>query len=133
MKYSKQRELILETLKAFPRHPTAEELYSDLKKIMPNISLGTVYRNLNLLADLKQISRLESAGSNSIRYDARNDEHCHLICTECGKILDIGLEYFSPVDATLQNLLGFEVKEHGIVLKGRCTNCVSENNTQKNT
>jgi Fe2+ or Zn2+ uptake regulation protein len=130
MKYSRQRELILETLRSSSKHPTAEELYGDLKKVMPNLSLGTIYRNLNLLADLKQISRLEGAGSNSIRYDARNDEHCHLICTVCNKIQDVDLEYFSPVDTTLQDKLGFKVKEHGIVLKGICSDCVQENNTR---
>ena len=123
MKYSRQRELILETLRHAHTHPTAEQLFVQLKKQMPSISLGTVYRNLNLLAEIGMIRRVESAGSTSIRYDGRNDEHCHLVCSSCGKIMDIDLEFFNGVDARLQQETGFMVAEHGIVLKGVCKEC----------
>lgn len=123
MKYSRQRELILETLRHAHTHPTAEQLFVQVKKQMPSISLGTVYRNLNLLAEIGMIRRVESAGSTSIRYDGRNDEHCHLVCSSCGKIMDIDLEFFNGVDARLQEETGFMVAEHGIVLKGVCKEC----------
>lgn len=123
MKYSRQRELILETLRHAHTHPTAEQLFVQVKKQMPSISLGTVYRNLNLLAEIGMIRRVESAGSTSIRYDGRNDEHCHLVCSSCGKIMDIDLEFFNGVDARLQQETGFMVAEHGIVLKGVCKEC----------
>jgi Fur family transcriptional regulator, peroxide stress response regulator len=121
--------MILQTLKESPTHPTAEELYQDLKKKLPRISLGTVYRNLNLLMTLKIISQLESSGSTSIRYDARNDEHCHLICNTCGKVVDVALEYFSSLDSIVREQLGFAVLEHGIVLKGTCQACLQKNET----
>lgn len=129
MKYSRQREMILQTLKDSPVHPTAEELYQELRKKLPHISLGTVYRNLNLLSELKIISQLETTGSTSIRYDARNDEHCHLICTTCGKVMDAALDYFMPLDIIVREQLGFAVLEHGIVLKGTCQSCLQQKET----
>jgi len=129
LKYSRQREMILQTLKDSPVHPTAEELYQELRKKLPHISLGTVYRNLNLLSELKIISQLETTGSTSIRYDARNDEHCHLICTTCGKVMDAALDYFTSLDTIIREQLGFAVLEHGIVLKGTCQSCLQQNET----
>ena len=125
MKYSRQRELILETLRQCDTHPTAEQLYEQVKKDMPSISLGTVYRNLNLLVDLGTIRKVESVGSGSIRYDGRNDEHCHLMCSSCGKIMDIDLDYFTVIDSKLESDTGFTVSEHSIILKGTCKECFS--------
>ncbi len=126
MKYSRQRELILETLRKAETHPTAEELYTQVKAQLPNISLGTVYRNLNLLTALGTIGKLDSAGNTSVRYDGRNDEHCHLVCTSCGTITDMDLSLFSDIDATLNTERGFTVQEHAIVLKGICGACADE-------
>lgn len=125
MKYSRQRELILETLRNAHTHPTAEELYAQVKQQRPSISLGTIYRNLNLLVELGVIRKVESVGSASIRYDGRNDEHCHLVCSSCGKIMDINLDYFTSIDAKVLSDTGFTVSEHGIVLKGLCKECAS--------
>lgn len=123
MKYSRQRELILETLRSSEIHPTAEQLYVQTKKQMPSISLGTVYRNLNLLVELGMVRKVESAGSTSIRYDGRNDEHCHLVCSSCGKIMDIDVNMFTALDDKLKSETGFTVAEHGIILKGTCSAC----------
>ena len=127
MKYSRQRELILETLKKSEIHPTAEELYVKVKQKMPRISLGTVYRNLSLLVEKGDVRKLDAAGTNSVRYDGRNDEHCHLICSSCGKITDVDLGLFSAVDTKLQEETGFTVSEHSIVLKGLCAECSVKN------
>ena len=126
MKYSRQRELILETLRKSQTHPTAEELYTEVKEQLPRISLGTVYRNLKLLTALGTIGKLDSAGDTSVRYDGRNEEHCHLVCTSCGTITDMELSLFSGVDAALKTERGFTVFEHGIVLKGICGACADE-------
>ncbi len=123
MRYSKQRELILETLKDFPIHPTAEQLYEKVKTEMPSISLGTVYRNLSLLVEQQEIRRFESPGEVSIRYDGRNDEHSHLVCNTCKKIYDVDIETFKILDETLSDLTGFKVEEHDIVLRGVCKEC----------
>lgn len=126
MKYSRQRDLILETLRSLPVHPTAEELHAQIKPIMPSLSLGTVYRNLNLLVELGTIRRLDTAGSTSARYDGRHDEHCHLVCTICKSIIDMDLELFTQFDAAVANHTGFEVAEHEIVLKGVCAACAAQ-------
>jgi len=129
MKYSRQRELILETLRRAETHPTAEEIYTLVKSELPSISLGTVYRNLNLLVELRTIRKLVTAGNTSVRYDGRNDEHCHLVCTSCGTITDMDLSLFSPIDDALKAERNFTVTEHTIVLKGICTACSSQTGT----
>src|SRR5690554_429837 len=129
MKYSRQRELILETLRRAETHPTAEEIYTLVKSELPSISLGTIYRNLNLLVELRTIRKLVTAGNTSVRYDGRNDEHCHLVCTSCGTITDMDLSLFSPIDDALKAERNFTVTEHTIVLKGICAACSSQTGT----
>lgn len=126
MKYSHQRELILKTLQKSPVHPTAEEIYAKVKEELNTISLGTVYRNLNLLTEFGAIRKLETAGNTSVRYDGRKDEHCHLVCTSCGTITDIELGMFPSIDSSVERETGFTVFEHGIVLKGTCAECSTD-------
>ena len=127
MRFSKQRQLILETLKDYPIHPTAEQLYEKVKVDMPSISLGTVYRNLSLLVEQQEIRRFDSPGEASVRYDGRNDDHSHLVCNTCKKVYDIDIETFKHLDDTLSLLTGFRVEEHDIVLKGICKECQAKN------
>ena len=80
LKYSRQRESIKEFLRTRTDHPTADVVYENMKLIYPNISLGTVYRNLSLLADLGEIKKLSSfAGAD--HFDGRTERHCHFMCT----------------------------------------------------
>ena len=123
MRFSKQRQLILDTLHSFAVHPTAEQLYEQVRKEMPSISLGTVYRNLNVLVEQHEIQRFDSPGEASVRYDGRNDDHSHLICTTCNKVYDVDSYVFKNLDNTLSNLTGFRVEHHDIVLKGVCKEC----------
>ena len=87
-RYSKQRELIYENLKARCDHPTAETIYTELKKDNPGLSLGTVYRNLNFLAEAKLIRKLD-VGQTSVHFDADLSAHHHFICKECQQVFDI--------------------------------------------
>ena len=87
-RYSKQRELIYENLKARCDHPTAEIIYTELKKDNPSLSLGTVYRNLNFLADAKMIRKLD-VGQTIVHFDADLSAHHHFICNECQQVYDI--------------------------------------------
>ncbi len=123
MRFSKQRQLILDTLHSFAVHPTAEQLYEEVRKEMPSISLGTVYRNLNVLVEQQKIQRFDSPGEASVRYDGRNDDHSHLVCTTCNKVYDVDSYVFKNLDNTLSNLTGFRVEHHDIVLKGVCKEC----------
>lgn len=82
-----QRMKILEYLRSVRTHPTAEEVYNAVKKEMPSITLATVYRNLNLMADQGQIIRLEI--DHEYRYDAHSEGHIHFVCKNTGRIIDI--------------------------------------------
>ena len=81
LKYSRQRESIKEFLRSRTDHPTADTVYENLRQIYPNISLGTVYRNLSLLSDIGEIRKLTNFGSAD-RYDGRVAPHSHFMCTK---------------------------------------------------
>lgn len=88
LKYTRQREAILENIKHRTDHPTADDVYQDVSKTFPNISLGTVYRNLSVLTDLGVIRRL-STGIGADHYDGNMIPHNHFICQKCGRVYDI--------------------------------------------
>ena len=93
-KTSKKRQAILDALMATTEHPNAEWLYHKLKPEYPDLSLGTVYRNLSLFADAGDILRIGVLGGQE-RFDGRTDPHAHLLCAECGRVMDVetpGLE-----------------------------------------
>jgi Fur family ferric uptake transcriptional regulator len=85
---TKQREVILEELAKLCAHPSADELYGFVKKRLPRISLGTVYRNLEMLTREGLISRIDTAGSQ-MRFDAETGDHQHIRCLRCGRIDDV--------------------------------------------
>ena len=98
MRYSRQREEIYEYLCHTMEHPSAEKIYQDLRIKMPNISLGTVYRNLNLLADIGEIQKL-STGLGPDRFDGNPAPHYHFSCRCCGCVLDLplsGIDHSAP-------------------------------------
>jgi len=97
---TKQRDLILKVLRSTDTHPTADWIYEQVKKEMPNISLGTVYRNLGKLAKSGEITEL-SFGSKYSRFDGNADDHYHFICTSCEKVIDIK---GCPVDKDLEKV-----------------------------
>lgn len=127
VRYSKQRELILNNLKQRCDHPSAEEIYSDLKKDNPSLSLGTVYRNLAFLVDANQIRKLD-VGDVTVHYDGDTHEHHHFICSRCKTIHDINYN----LEETLSN----EIKKHSahridhldIVMVGVCEDCLKKEN-----
>lgn len=88
MRYSEQREKILLAVKSCRDHPTAEVIYSRVKEQIPDISMGTVYRNLRLLAEMGLVDTLETT-DKSLHYDGNTDEHIHFVCTQCNKITDV--------------------------------------------
>jgi len=124
MKYSRQRTCILQYLQTHHNHPTAETVYQAVQEEYPNISLGTVYRNLTLLADMGIISRL-TGGDGPDRFDANTKPHYHFHCTHCGDIIDLELE---PADMEHINLLAMHhfdgiVEGHSTIFFGRCPHC----------
>ncbi|MEN3038316.1 MAG: transcriptional repressor [Candidatus Kryptonium sp.] len=125
---SKQREAILRILQSTDIHPTADWIYDQVRKVIPNISLGTVYRNLNLLKDEGLIREVTIQGSSSARYDANLEPHYHFICLKCNSVYDlpahgVGLN----IDSYLEGK-NFEIKFVKIDIFGICDRCRSSEN-----
>ena len=122
MKYSRQRELIWQTVQQSEEHLTAEQVYERLKPENNTLSLGTVYRNLNLLAEQGNIMRIPVPGGAD-RYDRNNDGHQHMICRCCGKVADWRLPKMEEVDLFLREKTGFVVDRHDFLAWGICKDC----------
>ena len=122
MNYSKQRELILNTLKENVVHPTAEYLYEILKENNPNLSLGTVYRNLNQLAENGTIKKIEGL-ENSSHFDHNTHEHFHFICDKCKRVFDISVNIAPDIALKTEKETGFTVKGYDIAIHGICNEC----------
>lgn len=130
MNYSRQREVILQTLKDNVVHPTAEYLYAILKEKEPNMSLATLYRNLNQLADNGIIKKIDGLESSS-HYDHNTHEHYHFLCEECGRVFDVSSEVAPDIVKNIENETGFVVKGYDIAIHGICKDCL-ENSEIKN-
>lgn len=121
-KYSRQREAIKEYLSRTEEHPTADTIYMDIREIYPNISLGTVYRNLKLLVDRGEIIRIIGM-DESDRYDGNTHNHYHFLCNECKRVLDIEMEAIdSIIDKANKNFPG-KVEGHVTYFYGKCKEC----------
>lgn len=128
LKYSRQRESIKKYLDIHRTHPTAETVYLDIKQDFPNISLGTVYRNLNLLADMGEILRI-SPGNGPDRYDGNSLPHYHFICTKCGNVSDIDLEPQMNLNELANEKFDGTITGHVTHFFGLCSKCSSYNHT----
>jgi Fur family ferric uptake transcriptional regulator len=118
-----QRKIIFEELKKLKTHPTADELYTLVKKRLPTISLGTVYRNLDLLAETGKILKLELSGKKK-RFDGNTSNHFHLRCAKCGNIKDINDDEMSEIDEKLNQLAEkLKVDGYRLELSGLCDSC----------
>ena len=120
---SKQRELILEELKGLTCHPTADELYELVRKRISNISLGTVYRNLELLAANGVILKIETGGKN--RFDGTSQPHPHIRCVGCGKVDDVHSTVDTPA-LSEQEARGYLVQGCSVEYFGLCPECKKE-------
>ena len=119
-RYSRQRELIFEALRHTKEHPTAEMLYRWLKPENPCLSLGTVYRNLNLLAEEGAITRMPFPVE---RYDANVEPHPHFRCEVCGGVFDLDLPYDKGLDEKALLASGHDIRSHELIFHGVCVNC----------
>ncbi|MGL4878305.1 MULTISPECIES: Fur family transcriptional regulator [Paraclostridium] len=122
MKFSKQRELILNAVKDNTVHPTADFIYDYLKKDNPNLSLGTVYRNLSQLVNHGYIQKVSMPGLPD-RFDANVIEHNHMICDVCGNIQDIHSDILKNIPSVISNELDIEITSCTVILHGICKNC----------
>lgn len=127
LKFSRQREKILETLRGTVCHPSADWIYTQLKPQMPDLSLGTVYRNLNLLCSMGQIHRL-NFGPGIDRFDGNIKAHYHFFCEKCGSLSDIPLDCIENLDALAGQTCGHTISGHRIQFYGVCENCSQPSN-----
>lgn len=125
LKYSRQRESIKAFLHERTDHPTADTVYQCIRESVPNISLGTVYRNLNLLAELGEIQKL-SCGDGKEHFDWNPEPHYHFVCRGCGSVEDLPMEPLSGVEAQAQKHTGSRIEGHLIFFKGLCADCARQ-------
>lgn len=123
-RWSRQRETILHTLKGTKSHPTADWIYQEVRKSLPRISLGTVYRNLKLLKDKGEILEL-NYGDGHRRFDGNPEDHYHFNCRSCGKVYDVEEPIRINLGDELAAKLGFTVINHRIEFYGICKDCCS--------
>lgn len=122
MKYSAQRELIKQKVIGNRQHLSADEVYLLVKQEMPNISLATVYRNLNMLVEAGLISKIAFPNASD-RFDGCTTEHFHTVCVRCGEIFDLEDDLLLDLDQTIYGMLGFQVLTKHLVIKGICKKC----------
>jgi Fur family peroxide stress response transcriptional regulator len=121
-KRSRQRERILELLQSTGRHPTADWVYERLKEEFPNLSMGTVYRNLNILVAQGLLRKIDF-GSTFDRFDANTRPHYHFVCERCGSIIDLDLRVDPELNERVRRTTPFEVRRHRIEFYGICERC----------
>lgn len=118
---SRQRQMILDAVSKRHDHPTADEIYLDVRAKDEKISRGTVYRNLGVLIENREISNVKLPPAD--RYDCRIDYHYHLLCTECNKVFDAPHIYHREFDEKAAEDTGFLIKRHRVVFEGVCPEC----------
>ena len=117
-----QRTLVLEAVNRLRCHATADEIYAEIAKEHPHISRATVYRNLNLLAELGEIRKLEIPGAAD-RFDHRCHDHCHVRCETCGRVFDVVMEYVAGLEQNIRDAHGFAFTGYDILFRGICPEC----------
>jgi Fur family ferric uptake transcriptional regulator len=114
--------VILDELKKLRSHPSATALYEIVRNRLPNISLGTVYRNLDLLARTGAIQKLKT-GQNEARFDGITDRHYHVCCTSCGRVDDLGDVPIDLREIEVGEVRGFDILGHQLQFMGICHDC----------
>lgn len=117
-----QRRVVLEELKKVTSHPTASEIYDLARQHLPKISLGTVYRNLELLAKSGIIQKID-AGGGEARFDGNPGKHIHVRCVECGCVDDVHEETGLPASEDICVLAGYEIIGYQLEYLGICPQC----------
>ena len=125
MNYSKQRNLIISTLLELKNHPTAEQIFTIAKQKDPNLSLATVYRNLNQLAENGVIQKFDNLDTQA-HFDHTLKKHYHFICSECSAIIDIDDNIISNLEQQISQKNGFTIENTNISFRGICSKCLNK-------
>ena len=121
LRMTRQRKVILEELRKVKTHPSADEVYEMVRKRLPRISLGTVYRNLEILSESGDIQKLEP-GCSLKRFDGDTSEHCHIRCVRCDRIADAPLPDVK-FDLEQVESSDFKITGHRLEFLGLCSEC----------
>jgi len=122
MRMTRQRAVILEELRNSEAHPSADQLYQMVRKKLPRISLGTVYRNLEILSELGKIQKLELSGALK-RYDGDPRRHYHIRCVQCNSVVNAPLAPLNQLEDELYKTTVFEIIGHNLEFTGLCPSC----------
>jgi len=117
-----QAGLVLEAVRKLQSHATADEVYREIVREHPHISRGTVYRNLNRLAQAGEIRKIELSGGAE-RFDHRCHDHCHVRCEKCGRVFDVDMEFVPGLEKKIRDPHGFQFTGYDIIFKGICPVC----------
>ncbi|GBC63369.1 transcriptional repressor [Desulfonema ishimotonii] len=128
---TRQRRVILEELKKMKSHPSADEVYEVVRQHLPRISLGTVYRNLEILSELGQIQKLELGGTLK-RFDSNTRKHYHIRCINCDRVDDAPMVFMENIEDALDDSTGYKVIGHRLEFLGLCPGCM-EKALERNT
>ena len=123
MRLTSQRQVIFEELKKVKSHPTANDVYDMVRKRLPRIGLGTVYRNLNLLAELGIIRRLEVGGEQN-RFDGDISPHYHIRCIKCNRVDDIFIKMDRGLEKSAASCCDYKILDHHVQFSGICSKCL---------
>ncbi|OQY60194.1 MAG: transcriptional repressor [Desulfobacteraceae bacterium 4572_88] len=119
---TRQRKVIMEELLRINNHPSADELYERVRQLIPRVSLGTVYRNLDVLSELGEIQRLELSGSLK-RFDGNPRKHYHIRCMNCDRIDDAPLAFQKNIEDKLNGETDYKIMGHRLEFVGLCPAC----------
>lgn len=122
LKHSRQRASIKNFLSGRTDHPTADTIYTNLRQVFPNISLGTVYRNLSLLSDMGEILKV-SPGNGPDRFDGNTSPHYHFICNRCQRVIDLEMERIDSIIDTAGKNFDGEIESYVTHFFGICGDC----------
>ena len=122
---TRQRKVILEELCKVDTHPSADEVYAMVRKRLPRISLGTVYRNLEILSENGEIQKLELSCTLK-RFDGKTENHYHLRCIHCDQVVDAPVEIDVKIDHDLKDATDFKIIGHKLEFIGTCSRCLEK-------
>lgn len=121
-----QRKLIVEELRKLNSHPTANEIYEIVRAKLPKISLGTVYRNLEILSESGLIQKLEMAGSQR-RFDGTVEDHFHVKCISCERVSDAELPFLKEILDSIKGVNDYKIVQRRLEFSGLCPQCRNKN------
>lgn len=119
-----QRQVVKDAVMARSDHPSADDIYLDVRSQNSSVSRGTVYRNLSILSENGEIGHVRVPGAD--RYDKTIRLHYHMICVNCRKVMDAPFSYDESKDRMCEEATGFRIKRHRTVFEGICPDCLAK-------